>query len=84
MDLADFNDEEVLQALFKCASDPNEDNIIQSSCGVSLAEIMIRTSLLNKKYINGLSNSALSELKEYFKNSKPEGFQRSRCIKLKT
>jgi HEAT repeat protein len=72
MDLADFDDEEVLQALYKCASDPNEDNLIQSSCGESLAEIMVRKSLLDGKYIKGLSAYAFSELKNYFANNKPE------------
>jgi len=74
MDLADFNDEEALQALYKCASDPNEDNIIQSSCGESLAEIMVRNSLLNRKYITGLSAHAFDELKSYFAKNKPEWF----------
>ena len=72
MDLADYDDEEALEALYKCASDPIEDNIIQGSCGESLAEIMVRTSQLNKKYVTGLSEYAFVELKNYFENTKPE------------
>jgi hypothetical protein len=74
MDLADYNDDEALQALYKCASDPLEDHIIQSSCGESLAEIMVRTSSLNKKYIEGLSQHAYAELKAYINETKPEWF----------
>ncbi|MBN8699567.1 MAG: hypothetical protein J0L54_08130 [Chitinophagales bacterium] len=72
MDLADYDGEEVLLALYQCASDPNEDNIIQSSCGESLAEIMVRTSTFSKRYFNGLSEFSKAEFKGYLKLNKPE------------
>lgn len=72
MDLADYDSEDVLGALYKCASDITEDNIIQSSCGESLAEIMVRTSTLSKKYVHGLSDLAQLEFKSYIKRNKPE------------
>ena len=72
MDLADYDGEDSLGALYKCASDPTEDNIIQSSCGESLAEIMVRTSTLSKKYTDGLSDFAQLEFKSYIKHNKPE------------
>ncbi len=72
MDLADYSDEETLQALYSCGSDPLEDKIIQSSCGESLAEIMVRNLFLNKQYIVGLSDYAVAEFKGYLKNKKPE------------
>ena len=72
MDLADYDGEDVLQALYECASDPNEDNIIQSSCGESLAEIMVRTSTLSKKYFHKLSDFSKAEFEGYIRHYKPE------------
>lgn len=62
MDLAAYNDEETLKALYNCASDPKEDNIIQASCGESLAEIMLRNKSLDRRFIIGLSTVAKAEL----------------------
>ena len=72
MDLADYDSEDVLLALYKCASDLDENYVIQSSCGESLAEIMVRTSTLKKKYTERLSKLAESEFKRYIMNKKPE------------
>jgi hypothetical protein len=72
MDLANYDSEDVLEILHNYGSDPNEDQIIQGSCGESLAEIMVRTGVFRREYILGLSKSAIAEFRGYIENCKPE------------
>ena len=72
MDLADHDTEDVFAALYKCASDKSEDELIQGSCGESLAEIMVRTNVFRKEYSVDLSKRADAEFKGFIKNKKQE------------
>lgn len=72
MDLADHDTEDVLAALYKCACDKSEDEVIQSTCGESLAEIMVRTNVFRKEYIAGLSQHAFAEFRAFLTTTKQE------------
>lgn len=72
MDLADYETEDVFAALYKCASDKSENEVIQGSCGESLAEIMVRTNIFRKEYSVDLSEHADAEFKAFIKNKKQE------------
>lgn len=76
MDLSAFNDEEALAALYNCASDPRENSMIQSSCGESLAEIMLRNSSLDERFILGLSTAAKAEIKGIWKVKHPDWIEK--------
>lgn len=72
MDLADHDTEDVFTALYKCATDKSEEEIIQGTCGESLAEIMVRTNIFRKEYSVDLSEYADAEFKAFIKSEKQE------------
>ena len=72
MDLADYDGADVLKFLNVVGSDKSEDWVLQSSCGESIAEIMVRTNRLNKEYLTGLSEHALAQFMGYIKAHKSE------------
>ncbi len=76
MDLSDHETKDAFEALYRCASDKNENEIIQATCGDSLAEIMVRTNLFRSEYASNLSKHADAEFKNYIKHNKPQSLDK--------
>lgn len=55
MDLAAYDDPEIIQHLVKKGSDEKEDSVVLNSCKESLAEIWIRNDSFNQEMFNLLS-----------------------------
>jgi hypothetical protein len=62
MDLADFNDGDVIQTLFLVATDEScPSDMVKGSCGESLASIWIRTGKVDVTLLHQLDGSARQE-----------------------
>ncbi|MFD0680353.1 MULTISPECIES: hypothetical protein [unclassified Paenibacillus] len=74
--LADFDDEETIQALFNAANDFNVSDMIRGSCGESLAEIWLRKQQIDFNLLLLLKGTALTEVLNLIKKDKLEWYER--------
>lgn len=72
MDLDEYDDDAVLDALVQIAKDPKENSIILYSCGESIGQIWVRRNIFDKEIYNTLSQPALQELQAIIEHNKPE------------
>lgn len=73
MDLADFDGDDVVQALFTVATDKTyRSEIVKASCGESLASIWVRTGRFDLALLHQLEGVALQEAIGLIKVSRPE------------
>ncbi|UKS29655.1 hypothetical protein LOZ80_12265 [Paenibacillus sp. HWE-109] len=75
MDLADFDGNEVIEALSKFANDIDNECIVRASCGASLAEIWIRKQEVNFNFLLQLKDVALTEALALIKHHRPEWYE---------
>jgi hypothetical protein len=62
IDLANFDGEDVVQALFAVATDPSsQSEMIKGSCGESLASIWVRTGEIDISLLGRLDGTAKTE-----------------------
>jgi hypothetical protein len=72
MDLGKYDDDRALVALSQVGSNPNEDAMVQDSCGESIAEILVTRGRYNKDMIDKLTPVAKDAAYSYIKATKPE------------
>lgn len=73
MDLADFDGNDVVQALFAVATDKTyRSDMVKGSCGESLATIWIRTRKVDLTILHQLEGIALQEAVGLIKGNRPE------------
>jgi len=70
--LAELGDKRALEHLYKIGSDENQDYILKSSAGESMAAIMIENNYFDEKYIIGLTKDARHEAVGLIVVKKPE------------
>ncbi|WP_220685671.1 hypothetical protein [Paenibacillus lautus] len=61
IDLAEFNNNEVIEALFNIAKNDQVNRILQASAGEVLTEFWIRNLKIDYKKLTKFTNSALNE-----------------------
>ena len=72
MDLGKYDDDRALTVLSQVASNPNENAMVQDSCGESIAKILLRRGLYNRDIIDTLTPIAKDAVYSYIKTVKPE------------
>ena len=70
--LGKYDDEEVLQALVSIGKDPSENDIVLDSCGVSIAEILIRRNKFDSNILKFLADTAKDSAIQYILGIKPD------------
>ena len=72
MDIGDYDDDRVVKALIKIASNPQENRIIRDACGESIAQIWIHRNNFNNRAYQKLQPDAQHIAKMYIYANKPE------------
>ena len=73
MDLGEeFHDQSVLSALIRVASNPNEIDMILSSCGEAIGKIWIKNNCFNQRIYHALPGIARYGVYVVIKSKKPE------------
>lgn len=72
MDLGQYDDDRALKTLLFVGSNLNDDPVVMSSCGESIAAIWIRRDKFDSKSYNTLNETAKDSLGFIIKNDKPE------------
>lgn len=72
MDMSDYNDDRVLNALLLIGSDSNEDDVILDSAGESIAQIWFKRNKFDITAYNKLDPRAKQSMKIYLTNAKPD------------
>ena len=72
MDLGDYDDPEVLDALIAIAVNANDEELVLASCGQSIAEIWIRKNIFNVDILEAMSIPAKNEIVGLVRIERPE------------
>ncbi|OKP72604.1 hypothetical protein A3842_22650 [Paenibacillus sp. P3E] len=75
IDLADFDDDEIIQALVKASNNNNVSDKVKGSCGESLAHIWLRRQDIDYDLLLHLNGIALTEVLSVIKNEKVEWYE---------
>ncbi|MCM2996156.1 hypothetical protein M3647_01570 [Paenibacillus cellulositrophicus] len=81
IDLAEFNNNEVIEALFNIAKNNQIDIMLQASAGEVLTEIWIRNSNIDFKKLTIFTDSALNEALGLLKTHKIEWYKEFERLK---
>lgn len=74
--LAEFDDNDVIEILYKVANDLNVEWIVRASCGESLAEIWIRKQEIDYNLLVSLKDVALDEALALIKYHRPDWYDK--------
>lgn len=72
IDLGSYDDTLALKTLLEVAFMPEENELVLSSCGESIAQIWIRLGNFNRNDFDGMAREAQIEAEELIKKCKPE------------
>jgi hypothetical protein len=72
MDLFEYDNDFVLNALIRIAENKNEDSIILNSCGESIASIWVRRNTFDKSTYERLSKEAQDGVYYVIKSDRPD------------
>lgn len=72
MDLFEFDDDHVVQALLKVAKRENEDPVLLNSCGESLGSIWVKRDHFDKECYSTLTKTAKQGVNYTVKNDRPD------------
>jgi hypothetical protein len=75
IDLAGFDDADVIEALSKFANELSNDWIVRASCGESLAGIWIRKKEINFDLLIKLKDVAINEALSLIKYHRPDWYE---------
>lgn len=72
MDIGNYNDDRVLNALTIIASNPKEEDVILDAAGESIAKIFVKRGLLDNEIINKLTPIAWETADAYIRNHRSD------------